>query len=198
MLIIIIIIIHNELSFMYEDRVQMRKELLGQISSLERSLVTSQELLNDRNKLMESLEARNSLLSASIESKNQEIYELSSLKKQIVEFSHVISERDNLQNKLQGVNHSNELIQKLQRRLYDSEIQLQETNATLAQVEDQKRLNRDLQQIVFDLQDRILNLEELLRKKDDHIQASELALEVGKIQTQDLELALKNATNQIE
>jgi len=186
------------ISFLYEDRIQMRKELLGQIASLELSLVTSQELLNDRNKLMASLEARNSLLSSTIETKNQEIYELSALKKQIVELSHAVSERDRVQNKHPIVHGSNPLTLQLQSRLHESETRLQETNASLALVEEQKRLNRDLQQIVSDLQDRIVYLEGFLREKDDHIQASELALQVGKLQNQDLELALQNAKNQIE
>lgn len=183
---------------MYEDRIQMRKDLLGQISSLERSLATSQELLNDRNKLMESLEARNSLLSATIESKNEEIIQLSSLRNQIVEISHVISERDNLQKKLRESIYSKEMISKLQSRLNESESRLKETNATIAQVEEHKRLNQDFQLIVLDLQDRISNLEELLRQKDDHIQANEIELQVGKLQIQDLETCLRDARNEME
>jgi len=176
----------------------MRKDLLGQISSLERSLATSQELLVDRNRLMASLESRNTLLSAAIESKNQEINELSSLKRQMVEFSHVVSERDSLMTKLQEANTSNDFIIQLQSRLHESEIRLEQTNATLVQVEEQRLLNQDLQQIVLDLQSRILFLEESLRQKDDCIQANKLELDFEHLQKKDLELTLQNTRNQME
>jgi hypothetical protein len=183
---------------MYEDRIQIRKELQGQISSLERSLATSQELLSDRGKLMMSLEARNTLLMETIEAKNAEINELSSLKKQMVLFSQVLSERDILLNKVEIMNESGDLIHQLQSRLLESETKLNEMNSSLEQVEEQRRLNHDLQLIVSNLQIRIDHLEELLLQKDDHIQADQFALEAEKIQNQELRLALSAARNEME